>query len=647
MTKNSKKSKHHSPEKPKKSPSVISRICNLSKKSLLKIRTKITNFYRRDKFAIFIAANILFVLLAAIAIMFFVQISYEISASEVSLYRWNFFDNPNVVRYTIILIAAMLVFLTGVFGSTIIATATLFSTFIVIMFINAYKFQYRGAPLLPEDFLLAAQAASLVHFVHPLNLIRLIATVLIVIALAITIQRYLRRRFFINRFSKKTRLITRTLMIAISATFLIAGTDFIRNNQGLNYERNEFLNTYLVAWNQNENYDRNGFIIGFIYNLHAMRILTPEGYSAQAVADIIAYYQRIADIENAARPSLADSDINIIFVMNESFFDPSIVSRWYPFTGGNPTPNLHAIQQHPRSAHGWHFSQDFGGGTANIEFEALTSLTNFFANVMPFVHFASRRPIPSIASHLRDYGFTTTGIHSFHGTMYKRNLVYPLLGFQYFFDESDFPDDAERFHYISDGASYDLAMDIIENSDTPQFINLVTMQNHSPFVGRFPTHQFQSHAQIDPHANEAINNYLESLSISDAALGQLIDRIDASDQRIALVFWGDHAPGIFGHFWDESYQYIHRTPLFFYANFDTPNPRSDLGTISSNFILTAFFDFLGVQKPPLHFLLDEVKADFPILARPNFRHGIPHPLPYALTQYELLTYHFISTSSSR
>ncbi len=61
---------------------------------------------------------------------------------------------------------------------------------------------------------------------------------------------------------------------------------------------------------------------------------------------------------------------DIIVVMSESFWDPTLL----PGTTitPDPMPNVRALRS------GSMFSPEFGGMTANVEFEALTGFTNAF-----------------------------------------------------------------------------------------------------------------------------------------------------------------------------------------------------------------------------------------------------------------------------
>ncbi len=96
---------------------------------------------------------------------------------------------------------------------------------------------------------------------------------------------------------------------------------------------------------------------------------------------------------------------NIVLVMNESFYDPEILGKHYAHTGGDViVPNLHKLfQKYPS---GYMYSPEYGGNTANIEFAAYTSLSNYWANTIPYISSVSKiKPMPGLANTTRQLGF--------------------------------------------------------------------------------------------------------------------------------------------------------------------------------------------------------------------------------------------------
>ena len=116
---------------------------------------------------------------------------------------------------------------------------------------------------------------------------------------------------------------------------------------------------------------------------------------------------------------------DIIVVMSESFWDPTLL----PGTTitPDPMPNVRAVRS------GSMFSPEFGGMTANVEFEALTGFSNAFLpyGSIPYQQYV-RGPVPSLANFFRSEGYETTAIHPFEGWFWNREHVYDAFGFDRF-----------------------------------------------------------------------------------------------------------------------------------------------------------------------------------------------------------------------
>ena len=141
--------------------------------------------------------------------------------------------------------------------------------------------------------------------------------------------------------------------------------------------------------------------------------------------------------------------------MNESLSDPN------SFEGLSVTPdpleNHKQISKESWSGHS--LSQGFGGGTANIEFEALTGIS--FEPLLPNISSAytqltsKMNRVPTVISYLNsetNEEFTKTAIHPFQSSMYRRTEVYNEMGFDnlIFEKDMDFDEKLESSLYISD-----------------------------------------------------------------------------------------------------------------------------------------------------------------------------------------------------
>jgi phosphoglycerol transferase MdoB-like AlkP superfamily enzyme len=294
-------------------------------------------------------------------------------------------------------------------------------------------------------------------------------------------------------------------------------------------------------------------------------------------------------------------------------------------------------------------SPTFGGGTAIVEFEALTGFSNWFQGITLPYHFYVRKraSFPSIASYLKRRGYTTVALHPYSGLMYDRRPSYKSMGFENFTDRKEFSytDRDRTAHYISDKSAYNELLQSLKDTESSEFALLVTMQNHTPYGIQYSkqNHQFTSTANVTNETNNAINDYLELIKTSDEALKYLVSELDKLDEKTVVVFWGDHLPGVYNSLPDDDIRKW-ETPFFVYANFEIAAEQTarngDLGDISPNYISTESMSAIGLKAPAFYYLLDEVKRDDPTLVRrwPHETNEESEALKdYALIQYDVMS----------
>jgi len=565
---------------------------------------------------------------------------------------WGFIEyRPRAFVFTGFLVLLVLLVLAGLTGRPLASVGILFAVVIIVTYIHINKMTARGFPLLPEDFFLASEGASLAKFIDFWMLVRTVLAAILAVGLFAYFERAARRWFGITAAdlgSLKMRILVRVALIVVAIGIFIPATDFIRNHKGMRREDVEWLDAQFVAWNQVENYERNGFIIGFLYNLSSLKLEEPEGYSEGKIREIREKSESVAK-ERQGLISLADEKINVVVVLNESFYDPETIRDHYPYEGGEILPNLHKIQsQYP---HGTMYSTDYGGGTANIEFEVLTGMTNYFANSVPYTDILPKKgATPSLASYFKDLGFGTTAIHPFNGSMYKRDIVLKNFGFERFITQNEmkYTEREGNSEYIKDSEVYAEALDILREGDENQFVALMTMQNHMPYSEEnYETRDFVSLREDLPEEQRVkIETYYQTLHESDKYLGDFVAALDELEEPTVMLFFGDHAAGVFNDVAmspESAVRDLSRmTPYFVYSNvapykYLKPGTIGGLPTITPNCLGGVLFNQLGARRPDFYYLTEKVCAETPILSRFYFGDEAPE-MTQALKDYELVNY---------
>ncbi len=609
----------------------------------------------RQKYCI---CSLLFLMVGAILLTWFLEYRYFVH----DMWRtWNFiFSNPRPFLFNSLLMYLLLCVIWGLVGSagTTVGASWVFLT--ILSYIHIAKYNSRGTPLLPEDFQLASEAHSLSKFVSIWTIVRLLLAIAIVITLTILFNKKLARRLHLTRpkrasnFVQKYCLGIRLAVLVIGMLGFYRASDFARHNDGSRYQ-DIFLGTRFTAWNQNRNYDENGFILGFLYNLQKLQLEEPNGYDEAIISQIEKKYTKIASEKNTERAAIGDQNVSVVIILNESFFDPDFsfngksFTDYYPHDGGEVAPNLHRIQsQYPS---GMMYTLDYGGGTANIEFETFTGLTNYWVNTVPYTALIPKSgKTPSIASMLKDEGYTTTAIHPFNGGMYKRNIALKNEGFDEFITEleMDFDEHDGNSEYINDRSAYQQVLKTLREGGDKQVVGLITMQNHTPYnYENYETHNFnlldnEYTTQLDESKRREIETYMQTIHSSDEYLGEFISELDQLEKKVVVLFYGDHSPGVYSltneHEEKEVRDLSRITPYFFYANYDAGFKNNDLPTTSPNCMINTMLNELGWQKNSRYYLLDDVCSAEPILAQTWVDGREFEDNAELMRSYELLTY---------
>lgn len=428
----------------------------------------------------------------------------------------------------------ILIFLIALAGSVPLGSLTYVVAIGVLGFANYMKMSYRQEPIYPDDLKMITEIGLLKDMTGTMLFTVILAAAGTVLGLFCW---YMFRSLKKGRRFQLIRLTT--LLVAIGLLGYISNF-----NNPDNLLRKAYNKTALwIPYSQKMNYYNTGFIGGFLYNLKVEPMDEPEGYSKAKIKEITEKYKKIADEKNKA---VEEESPNIVFVMSESFSDPSRLNGVE--VSGEPLADYYEVADQTYS--GNMLSQNYGGGTANIEFEALTGFSMALFNAQLTTPYTMLVPkmdqLPSIVSALNAQSYQTTAIHPYNTSMYKREDVYQTLGFDQFISERTmtYTDTIENNPYISDESAYKEVMTLLKEEKTPQFIHLVTMQTHMPYNGKYDRLGYSAEIS-DGSGTLDLENYLQDISYSSTALKQFTEELKNLSRRTLVVFWGDHLPGIY------------------------------------------------------------------------------------------------------
>lgn len=534
-----------------------------------------------------------------------------------------------------------LVFLWGYF----LSGSRWLSSFLIVLFsfilgiASQQKLLYRGEPLYPSDAYFLKDFRFLLTMVDA-GILAALAVILILLTAGIV--------YFVKK-RKKEKISKNWFIIRMAGFFIISFALFYvyQFNQPGNKIKAAFTNRVgWISYSQERNYTENGVVSGLMYNFKAPAVDKPENYSKATIQAVYEKYNQEAERINQERNNSLE-DVNIIYVMSETFSDLEKIEGLT--ISKDSIPNFRELTKENLS--GEVLSQGYGGGTANIEFEALTgiSLEPLSSNITtPFIQLSSQMSkLPSVMDYMAETDHQLTAIHPYNTTMYKRLENYQALEFDsYIFqDDMKYTERIDENTYISDEAAHMEVMDVLKESDGKDFVHLVTMQNHKPFVHKYEEIEYE--VKGAPY-NLEVANYAQGLQYSDEALQAFLDELDELNEKTIVVFWGDHLPSFYG---DELFNLnghvtMHETPLLFYSNF-TENDE-DVGTISPIYFINHLLEMTNTPVKPFSALLHNMEAVLPAMEKgfylergselKNDREELNSETQELLEEYDLILY---------
>ncbi|MCU5064068.1 LTA synthase family protein [Bacillus cereus] len=574
----------------------------------------ITHFNKKEMSILRASLRVHFILLLLAHTVALFYIVMQVNMSFIEAMNWIYFYNMQFIL-SFVVIYAIYILVYNLIGKVFLSMVLTSCTLVILCIVNYLKLIFRGDPLYPSDFTQITHMQSVIPMVMDYFSWSYIFVIIVSIVACIVAGIYMRR--YIQ--NVKIHLGIRALLVVGSIFVLYAYGNFANTFMNKVFQKS---GVDFVLWNQNENYASNGFVLGFISNLDTTVMEKPKNYSKENMLQIAndikkQYSGNIGNQKKKEKP-------NIIFVMSESFWDPTKVTN-LSFSE-DPVPNLHHyIENFPG---GQTISPTFGGNTANVEFEALTSysMSLLKPGSIPYQQvITNKKEVPSIPTALKKEGYYTSAIHSFGRTFFKRDDVYKVLGFDKFNAEDTMENVDIDGDYISDLAMSKEIIAELEEQKQPTFIHAVTMQNHFPFTeGRFGENLIEISGLENEESKGELETYTEGLRRSDEALQYLIEQLDNLDRPTLLVFFGDHLPslGTNKSFYKENgYITNEKTPserlamaqtsLLMYANFDMPN--DNIGLVSPIHFSNLIFDYAGLNKSLFYQFLSELYKEIPVL----------------------------------
>lgn len=480
--------------------------------------------------------------------------------------------------------------------------------------VNHFVLNFRGTPFVPLDFLGAGTAANVAQnydFTPTCQMILSGLMLACMIALGIKVT-------YVNRVRRKAaRRSVYTLATFAAVMFVFYGTPFLSS-----------LNITANLWNQLSGYKQQGSVVSFWLNTKTLFVNEPDEYSAEKVEEIANKTTNTVESSNASSKGESQQKVkpNIIAIMNETWSDLSAIGNEFEVSE-DPMPFYHSLTEN--TIKGNLFVSIYGNGTSNSEFEFLTGNTLAFlpSGCNAYEQYI-REETDSLVSTLANQGYSRTAVHPYYGDGWNRDVVYPLLGFENFYDLNYFSQNNLMRRYVSDSDNYKKIISLFENrdQDKPFFLFNVTMQNHGGYDIQYPNFPETVTLPWDTENQyPKTQQYLSLMKETDNAFKELVEYFSKVEEPTIIVMFGDHQAKIEQEFYEdvlfggksisslslEENQQRYITPFVIWANYDIEEQYIE--QISANYLSTLLLETAGLEMTPYNQYLWSLYQQLPVI----------------------------------
>ncbi|WP_281164556.1 alkaline phosphatase family protein [Liquorilactobacillus sicerae] len=568
-----------------------------------------------------------FYLVAAFS-MLVMNTSFQISPSTAltsNIFVYTLFIRFPVIILNVLLLTALFMILRFILFDNYWTALSITSLFYLIFsLISRSKLQIRDEPVLPSDLTMLKATFSLLGMIN--IAIVIVGGAAIILALAVAI--FFDRRHRVTHRSWQKR----SIWLAISLLFL-SGTFFLNHQNSPVQVVSSLIGNEPMFYNQPVGAQKNGAVLQFLNNVDVKVMDKPAGYSRAKMQQIARKYTKMAAQINQTRKN-NPSKQTFIFTLSESFADPERVPEMT--INKDPMPYLRNLKL--KTTSGLMMSSGYGGGTANMEYMALTglSMSNFSATLpTPYTQIVTK--LKKAPSFNQSFSYSTA-IHPYLGVYYNRQEVYQKFGFnRFYYLGSKYKikqqHRIDRSQYLSDQTAYDNVLDQINRKSGGQFINLVTMQNHYPYDKNYYNSRgfsVSGRAVSDKTAKTSAEDFATGVSYTDEYLKAFIKKLNQIKKPITLVWYGDHLPGIYSG--DSMSKYglqLHQTDYFIYSNKYARQHGMGISKNQSsktNYVDPSDFIAMSLEQPnskvsAYNALLTKIHQDLPAITVNSFNNG--------------------------
>ena len=540
--------------------------------------------------------------------------------------------NLNVLFLNYVLWSMIFLFFISIFKSHRIGLIFYILFFFLFTLTNRYRIKFLNDPLNINDFHMANQLPQIIPFLN--NYVNF-KKELFISGVTILISFFL--VFKIIKI-KLNNIWTRIGVLILSV--LILTSPYLNKNL---FDKVMSLNRIVVTpWYRLQNCQNNGMLLCYVYDLQFIKQQKLANYSKIKIEEIMQQASTSATLNNnQIKPT-------VIVILSESLWDTTRL----PNVKFSPDP----ISNIRKDIKGNFISPSLGGGTANVEFEFVTGLSNYLFDQESYPYSnLIKKNIPSIFTVFKDNQYPTTVIHPYTPQFYNRKTVYKYLGLDKFTSIEDMPDAQMAGPFVSDKYFMDQILKQYNSTNSPQFIFGISMQNHDIYeANRYKNNQIKITGNLKKIDKDTLQTYAEGINLTDKAYVFLKSELEKhKDRPTIVVMFGDHLPFLGDDYsvyqqgglapsdennWTQKNKLnMHTTPLTIWSNYQINT--TELGNISPDVLGNEIFDLANISPEYQFKFTSELRKKVPYLTKSASSDLGPYQSlieDYKLVQYDLL-----------
>ncbi|CAM4113423.1 hypothetical protein BAMA_13575 [Bacillus manliponensis] len=184
------------------------------------------------------------------------------------------------------------------------------------------------------------------------------------------------------------------------------------------------------------------------------------------------------------------------------------------------------------------YHQTGQGKTSDAEFIVENSLYPLDRGSVFFTH--ADNEYTATPEQLKDHGYYSAMFHSNDKQFWNRDVMYPALGYDRYFNQQDFigTEQTSVGWGLKDKEFFEQSIDKLKSLPQPFYTKFITLTNHFPYY-LDPEDQY-----IDEYTSDSgvVNRYFPTVRYTDEAIKHFVERLKEEGlyENSIIVLYGDH-----------------------------------------------------------------------------------------------------------